>query len=79
MKADLYVQGRFWASIDVPGDSLLALLAAGMITEAQHKADQLKADLNAIDGVVCSIHMRLKNPVTYSLELATQDPLEGAP
>lgn len=66
MKANLYVQGHFWATIDVPGDSLLALLAKGMIVEAQQKADQLKADLEAIDGVVCSIHMRIKNPVTYT-------------
>ncbi|MBA7639367.1 hypothetical protein ES703_47025 [subsurface metagenome] len=67
MKADLYVQGHFWATIDVPGDGLLALLASGMITEAQRKADQLQADLNAIDGVVCSIHLRLKEPVTYTV------------
>ncbi len=65
MKADLYVQGNFWASIDVPGDSLIALLAKGMITEAQHKAEQLQADLMAIDGVQCSISLRLKKPVTY--------------
>ncbi|MBA7592681.1 hypothetical protein ES708_34874 [subsurface metagenome] len=58
MKADLYVQGHFWATIDVPGDSLLTLLASGMITEAQQRAAQLEADLNAIDGVQCSIHIR---------------------
>ena len=67
MKADLYIQGHFWATIDVPGDSLIALLAKGMITEAQHKADQLQADLNAIDGVQCSIHLRVKQPVTYTV------------
>ncbi len=65
MKADLYVQGHFWATIDVPGDSLLALLAKGMITEAQQRADQLKADLNGIDGVKCSIHLRLQDRVIY--------------
>jgi len=65
MRADLYVQGHFWATIDVPGDSLLALLAKGMITEANAKADQLKADLNGIDGVKCSIHLRLKGALIY--------------
>jgi len=66
MKADLYVQGHFWATINVPGDSLLALLASGMIVEAQRKADQLKADLEAIDSVACSIHLRFKTPVTFT-------------
>ena len=51
MKADLYVQGHFWATIELPADGLLAILAKGMITEAQRKAQQLQADLNAIDGV----------------------------
>jgi len=65
MKADLYVQGHFWATIDLPGDSLLALLANGMITEAQRKAHQLHDDLIAIDGVTCSISLRVKQPPTY--------------
>ncbi|GAI80379.1 unnamed protein product [marine sediment metagenome] len=66
MKADLYVQGHFWGTIDVPGDGLLALLAKGMITEAQRKAEQLRQDLDSLDGVSCSISLRLKEPVTYS-------------
>ena len=74
MKADLYVQGHFWATIDVPGDSLLALLAKGMITEAQQKAHQLQADLNTINGVVCSIHMRVKEPITYDPNASSQAP-----
>jgi len=61
MKADLYIQGHFWATIQVPGDSLLALLAKGMITEATIKMEQLKQDLELIDGVACSIHLRLRN------------------
>ena len=65
MKADLYVQGQFWASIDVPGDSLLALLAKGMLTEVTEKADQLKHDLELVDGVACSIHLRIKDPVSF--------------
>ena len=60
-----FSQGHFWATIDVPGDSLLALLANGMIIEAQRKADQLKADLDRIDGVECSIHLRIKGVVIY--------------
>ena len=65
MKADLYVQGNYWATIDVPGDGLLALLAQGMITQAKQKAAQLQRDLNDLDGVVCSISLRLQAPTTY--------------
>lgn len=65
MKADLYVQGHFWATIDLPGHSLLALLAKGMLTAAQYKADQLKADLEAIDGVECQISLRIKETIAY--------------
>jgi len=62
MKADLYVQGHFWATIELPGDGFLALLAKGMIAEATQKADQLQRDLNSLDGVECSISLRIKKP-----------------
>lgn len=62
MKADLYVQGNFWATIIVPGDSLLALLTKGMITEATRKAAQLANDLNDLDQVQCSINLRFRHP-----------------
>ena len=65
MKADLYVQGAFWATIIVPGDSLLALLAKGMITEANRKAEQLAKELNDLDQVQCSINLRFRHPVNY--------------
>jgi len=65
MKADLYLQGHYWATIVLPGDSLLALLAHGMITEATHKCAQLKADLEAIDGVHCVISMSVKGSTIY--------------
>lgn len=64
MKADLYVQGNFWATIIIPSDSLLALFAKGMITEANRKAAQLATDLSNLDDVKCSIHLRFRHPVT---------------
>jgi len=72
MKADLYVQGNFWATIVIPGDSLLALLAKGMITEANRKTEQLANDLGNLDQVQCSINLRFRDPVHYTpdLELA---------
>lgn len=79
MKADLYVQGHFFGSIDLPGDGLLALLANGMITEAQRKADQLKNDLKRIDGVTCSISLCYRLPATYIVPDATEDPHPVAP
>jgi len=65
MKANLYVQGNFWATIDLPGDSLLALLAKGMIAEANRKALQLADELNDLDGVTCSISLRIRQPIPY--------------
>jgi len=75
MKADLYVQGHFWASIDVPGDSLLALLAKGMISEANRKAQQLANELNDLDQVQCSISLRIKDPVSFTPD--TDDHLDA--
>jgi len=66
MKADLFVQGNFWATIIIPGDSLLALLAKGMISEATRKAEQLAKELNDLDQVQCSINLRFRHPVDYT-------------
>ena len=68
MKADLYVQGAFWATIVLTSDSLLTLLADGMIAQATTKAAALQADLRAIEGVKCSISLRYAVPVTYNTE-----------
>jgi len=66
MKADLYLQGNFWATIVIPGDGLLALLARGMITEANRKASQLVNELNDLDQVQCTINMRISHPVNFT-------------
>jgi len=65
MKADLYVQGHFWATIVIPGDSLICLLAMGMITSANQKAQQLANELNDLDQVHCSVSLRFQDPTTY--------------
>lgn len=65
MKADIYVQGNFWASIVIPGDSLLALLAKGMITQANEKVRQLATELTDLDQVQVSVSLRFRDPVTY--------------
>jgi len=62
MEADLYVQGRFWATVDVPSGGLLDLLAQGMITQTTEKAAQLQSDINDIDGAYCCISLRWKVP-----------------
>ena len=66
MKADLYVQGNFWATLIIPGDSLLAVLAKGMIDEANRKAQQLAKELNDLNQVQCSINLRFRHPVDYT-------------
>lgn len=65
MKADLYVQGHFWATIIIPGDGLLALLAKGMIAEANLRAQQLTTVIDDLDQVHCSVSLRFEEPVTY--------------
>lgn len=77
MIADLYVQGRFWATILLPGDSLLALLADGIVAQATLKAAELHADLEAIEGVKCCISLRYKAPLTYHDD--SPDPPDGDP
>jgi len=63
MKADLYVQGLFWATVDVPDDGLLAMLADGTLTHATERASQLQHDFDNIDGIKCSISLRFSEPV----------------
>lgn len=76
MEADLYVQGHYCATIDLPGDGIIALLAKGMITHAEHHAKLLQQELNAIDGVTCQISLRYKQPVSYKTLPEHQDPHE---
>jgi len=66
MKADLYVQGNFWATIEIPGESFLALLAKGKVTEASAKLEQLAHDLNSLEGVQCSVSLRIQETITYT-------------
>jgi len=68
MEADLYVQGTFWATIDLQPDGLLAFLAQGMITQATKKAEQLERDIASIDGVHCSVSLRWTPPVAAPTE-----------
>jgi len=66
MKADLYVQGNFWATIELPGDSLLALLATGMIMEATRKGHQLAKELKDLAQVQCSVNLRFRHPPDHT-------------
>ena len=65
MKADLYVQGHFWATIDLPADSLLALMAQGMISHAKQRAAKLEAELNSIDSVRCTVSLNFREAATF--------------
>jgi len=68
MKADLFVQGDYWASFDLPGDSLLALLAAGITATAEKTALRLKSECGDLGQVECSVNIRWHRPVTYDAE-----------
>ncbi len=79
MKADLYVQGQYWASIDIPGDSLIALLAKGMITKANEKAAQLARELTDLDHVECTVTLSIRHDPAYTVPDDTADPDQVAP
>lgn len=79
MKANLFIQGHFWASIDIPGDGLLALLAKGMITEANEKAAQLARELTDLNDVQCTVTLSIRHAPTYSPWPPDTDLLEAAP
>jgi len=79
MKADLYVQGHFWATIEIPGDSLLALLAKGMITEANEKAAQLARELTDLDQIQCTVSLCIRHGPTYTIPHNTADPNQLTP
>ena len=79
MKANLFVQGHFWASIDIPGDSLIALLAKGMITEANEKAAELARELTDLDQIQCTLTLSIRHDPAYAVPDDTADPDQVAP
>jgi len=66
MKADLYVQGNFWATMDVPGDAFLTILAKGILAHARGQIDTLERDMQELQGISCSISLRVKLPTVYT-------------
>lgn len=68
MKADLFVQGNYWASFDIPGDSLLALLAAGITATAEKTALRLQSEVGDLGHVECSVNIRWHHPTTYNTD-----------
>ncbi len=73
MKADIFIQGHLCATISIPSDSLLGLLARGMITEAAPKLQRLARDLSDLDQVQCSVSLRIRTPTPYSRRFLEQN------
>lgn len=60
MKANIYVQGTHWATIDIPPHSVLGLLAQGILTHYLRVAHHLEHTMLHLDGVQCQISLRVK-------------------
>lgn len=79
MKADLFVQGIYWATIQIPDNSLLDLLAKGMITEASEKAAALACELTDLDHIECSVSLHIRHHPGHAPAPCLEHPCQVAP
>lgn len=62
MRANIYLEGAFWATILIPGDSPLATLALGLANQAPPDTLTALRRTPTIDRVICMISLTLKPP-----------------
>ncbi len=79
MKADLYVQGVYQATIDLQPNGLIALVAKRMTAFAEDTAKLLKPHPANIAGISCTISLRYKKKPLYSDKTAPPHPHKEAP
>lgn len=60
MRANIYLEGAFWATILIPGDSPLATLALGLANQAAPYSYSTLHPKPTIDDVTCTISLSLK-------------------
>ncbi len=70
MKADLYVQGVYQATIDLQPNGLIPLVANRMTAFAQDIAKLLKPHPDNIAGISCTISLRYNTKPLYSNKTA---------
>ena len=70
MKADLYVQGQYQATIDLPAHSPIALVAKVMTAFSEDVAKLLKPHPANIAGISCTISLRYNKKALYSNKTA---------
>jgi len=70
MKADLYVQGHYQATIDLQDHGLIALVAKRMTAFSEDVAKLLKPHPANIAGISCTISLRYNKKTLYSNKTA---------
>jgi len=64
MKANIYLEGAFWATIEIPGDSPLATLAQALANQANELQPTFTTNHLTAEDVNCAITLNLK-PSSY--------------
>lgn len=63
LAADLYVDGRFWATVQIPTNSPLATLAQVLSADAYRQSCQLQDDTIALDAAWTHLSLHLCRPL----------------
>ncbi len=63
LRADLYVDGRFWATVQLPARSPLVALAQALSAESYHQSWQLQDDMIALDAAWTHLSLHLCRPI----------------
>lgn len=66
LAADLYVDGRFWATVQIPTDSPLVATAQALSAESYHQSWLLQDDMIALDPAWTHLSLHLCRPIRTS-------------
>lgn len=72
MKADVFINGKFSNQIDVSDDSLVCLLARGLIDEGSRKVSYMKSKLESLGCVVYVNHTAASSSHPYRAEQSAE-------
>ncbi|MBA7589818.1 hypothetical protein ES708_31910 [subsurface metagenome] len=66
LAADLYVDGRFWATVQLPARSPLVATAQALSAESYHQSWLLQDDMIALDPAWTHLSLHLCRPIRIS-------------
>jgi len=72
LAADLYVDGRFWATVQLPARSPLATLAHVLSTESYRQSWQPQHDTIALDAAWTHLSLHLCRPLCHPADTEAQ-------